>query len=92
MITENQRVDEINTVAAAIVAFRGFLRSGEFTYEAKDLYNKRSFKSTSLLCSDIMFSDLDKHITVLLKRSKTDYNYVGVNIIIAATVTPTCPM
>jgi hypothetical protein len=91
-MTENQRVDEINTVAVAIVAFRGFLWSGEFTYEAKDLYNKHSFKSTSLLRSDITFSDLDEHVTVLLKQSKTDYDYVGVNIIIAATATPTCPI
>jgi hypothetical protein len=91
-MTENQRVDEINTVAAAIVAFRGFLWSSKFTYKAKNLYNKRSFKSTSLLHSDIIFSDLDEHVMVLLKQSKTDYNHVGVNIIIAATATPTCPI
>jgi hypothetical protein len=66
-MTENQRIDEINTIAAATVAFGGFLRSGEFTYEAKDLRNKRSFKSTSLLRSDITFSDLDEHVTILLK-------------------------
>jgi hypothetical protein len=91
-MTENQKIDEINTVAAATVAFGGFLRSGEFTYEAKDLRNKRSFKNTSLLRSDITFSDLDEHVTVSLKRSKTDYDHVGVDIIIAATATPTCPV
>jgi hypothetical protein len=73
----------------AIIAFRGFLYSGEFTYKAKDLYNKRSFKNTSLLYSDIIFSDLNEYIIVLLKRSKTDYNYIGVNIIIAIIATPT---
>jgi hypothetical protein len=92
MITENQRIDEINTTAAATVAFGGFLHSGEFTYEAKDLHNKRSFKSTSLLRLDITFSDLDEHVTISLKRSKTDYDHVGVDIIIAATATPTCPV
>jgi hypothetical protein len=74
----------------AIVAFKGFLYSDEFTYKAKDLYNKRSFKNTSLLCLNIIFSDLDEHITVLLKWSKTNYDYISINIIIAVTATPTC--
>jgi hypothetical protein len=91
-MTKDQRIDEINIVAAATVAFGGFLRSGEFTYEAKDLYNKRSFKNTSLLRSDITFSDLDEHVIVSLKRSKTNYNHIGVDIIIAATATPTYPV
>jgi hypothetical protein len=89
IIIENQRIDEINTITVAIIAFKGFFYSGKFTYEAKDLCNKRSFKSTSLLCSDITFSDLDKHIIISLKRSKTNYNYIGINIIIAAIATPT---
>jgi hypothetical protein len=76
----------------ATIAFEGFLYSGEFTYKAKDLYNKRSFKNTSLLCLDIMFSDLNEYIIVLLKRSKTNYNYISVDIIIATTATPTCPI
>jgi hypothetical protein len=91
-MTKDQRIDEINIVAAAIVAFGGFLCSSEFTYEAKDLCNKRSFKNTSLLCSDIIFSDLDEYIIVLLKRNKTNYDYIGVDIIIAAIATPTCPV
>ena len=91
-MTESQKIDEINTVAAATVAYGGFLRSGEFTYESKDLQNKRVFTNTSLLRSDITFSDLDEHVTVSLKRSKTDYDHVGVDIIIAATGTSTCPV
>jgi hypothetical protein len=88
-MTENQRIDKINTITAATIAFKGFLYSGKFTYKAKNLYNKRSFKSTSLLCLDIIFSDLDKHITISLKQSKTNYNYISINIIIAAIATPT---
>jgi hypothetical protein len=91
-MTKNQRINKINIIAAATVAFGGFLYSGEFIYEAKDLYNKRSFKNTSLLCSDIIFSDLDEYIIILLKQSKTNYNYISVDIIIAATTTPTCLM
>jgi hypothetical protein len=91
-MTKDQRIDKINIVAMATIAFGGFLYSGEFTYEAKDLCNKRSFKNTSLLCSDITFSDLDEHIIVSLKQSKTNYNYIGVDIIIAVTATLTCPV
>jgi hypothetical protein len=91
-MTKDQRINEINIIAAATVAFGGFLRSGEFIYEAKDLCNKHSFKNTSLLCSDITFSDLDEYVIVLLKRSKTNYNYIGVDIIIAAIATPTYPV
>jgi len=36
-MTESQKIDEINTVAAVTVAYGGFLRSGEFIYELKDL-------------------------------------------------------
>jgi hypothetical protein len=66
-IIKDQRINEINIIATAIVAFRGFLYSSEFTYEAKDLYNKHSFKNTSLLRLDIIFSDLDEYIIVSLK-------------------------
>jgi hypothetical protein len=76
----------------AIVAFKGFFYSGKFTYKAKDLYNKRFFKNTSLLCLNIMFNDLNEHIIVSLKRSKTDYNYINVDIIIAIIATLTCPI
>jgi hypothetical protein len=91
-MTESQKVNEINTVAAATIAYKGFLRNGEFTYKLKDLRNKRTFSSTSLLRSDITFSDLDEHVIVSLKRSKTDYDHVGVDIIIAATGTLTYPV
>jgi hypothetical protein len=76
----------------AIVAFKGFFYSGKFTYKAKDLYNKCSFKNTSLLYSDIIFSNLNEYIIVLLKRSKTNYNYIGIDIIIAVIATPTYPV
>jgi hypothetical protein len=76
----------------AIIAFKGFLYSGEFTYKAKDLYNKRSFKNTSLLYLDITFNNLDEHIIILLKQSKTNYNHISINIIIAIIATLTCLM
>ena len=38
-----EQTNEINIVAAAATAFGGFLRSGEFTYEAKELRNITTF-------------------------------------------------
>jgi len=76
----------------AIIAYIGFLCSGEFIYKAKDLRNKRAFQNISLLQSDIIFNNLDKHIILLLKQSKTNYNHVRVNIIIAAIGTLTYPI
>jgi hypothetical protein len=89
---ESQRVDEINIVAIATIAYRGFLCSREFTYELKDLRNKRSFVDTSLLRLDITFSDLNKHVIVSLKRSKIDHDHIRVDIIIVVIGTPTCPI
>jgi hypothetical protein len=79
-------------IAAIAIGFGGFLRLGEFTYKAKDLLNTRTFENTSLLRSDVTFSDTDDHVTIALKRSKTDYDYKGVAIVIAASHTPTCPI
>jgi hypothetical protein len=92
IMTNKQKIDEVNIVAVATVAYGGFLRSGEFTYEAKDLQDKRAFASTSLLRSDITFGDVDEHVILSLKRSKTDYDHVGVDIVIATTGNSTCPV
>jgi hypothetical protein len=73
----------------ATIAFKGFLYSSEFTYKAKDLYNKRFFKNTSLLYLDITFSNLNEHIIISLKQSKTNYNHISVDIIITVTTTLT---
>ena len=91
-LTNRQKVDVVNIVTTATVAYGGFLRSGEVTYKATDLRNKRTFKDTSLLRSDITFGDLDEHVILSLKRSKTDHDHVGVNIVIAATGSSTCPV
>lgn len=84
------RIDEVNMAAAAAVAFGGFMRSGEITYEQRELDNQRTFQNTRLLRSDITFSENFDHVTLRLKRSKTDTLHKGVEIIIAATGSPTC--
>lgn len=78
--------------AATTVAFGGFLRSREFTYEAKDLRDLLAFQSTNILRSDVTFSDSNDYVIIALKRSKTDLQHKGVAIVISATDTATCPV
>jgi hypothetical protein len=86
------KVDELNFVASSATCFGGFMRSGEITVETKTPYNQSLLKKKGLLRSDVTFSDLDEHIIVHLKASKTDYNYKGVDIVISASDTSTCPV
>ena len=39
-----------------------------------------------------MFSDTDEHVTLALKRSKTDYNHESIEIIISAIGNSICPV
>jgi hypothetical protein len=84
-------INNINFVVAAKVAFAGFLRSGELTYDSSDLQDLRTFQQTRLVRSDITFGDLDDHAIISLKRSKTNYNHEGVETVVAATGSFTCP-
>jgi hypothetical protein len=85
-------MDELNMVAAATTAFAGMLRSGEFTWTNAERANSRVFEHTKLLRSDLTFGELDQHAILTLKRSKTDFDHKGVEIILAATNSPTCPV
>ena len=89
-LTTNDQIDELNMTAAIAIGFGGFLRLREFTYKAKDLLNLQTFKHTSLLRSDVTFSDTDDYVIIALKRSKTDYDHKGVAIVVAASRTLTC--
>ena len=42
-LSTGEQTNELNIVAAAVTAFGGFLRSGEFTYEGKELRNTTTF-------------------------------------------------
>ena len=86
------KVDEVNLTAALATGFAGFLRSGEFTYETRDLSSWRTFESTSLLRSNVRFSDSFDHAILTLKRSKTDLEHKGVQIVLAASLNSTCPV
>jgi integrase len=83
-------VNSLNINAAFKLAFAAFLRSGEFTYD--DRLDSRTFVNTTLTRSDVTFSDSYDHLVLRLKRSKTDTKHLGVDIIVAATGTRTCPI
>jgi hypothetical protein len=89
-LSTGEQINELNIVAAAATAFGGFLRSGEFTYEGKELQNTTTFQNTRLLRSDVTFSENNDHVSIRLKRSKTDTDHKGVEIIITASNSSTC--
>ncbi|OKP14626.1 hypothetical protein PENSUB_12534 [Penicillium subrubescens] len=90
-LSEAQKND-LNLAVAARVAFAGFLRVGEFTYSAADLRNTQVFTATKLTRGDIRLSPTMDHVLLTLKRSKTDRNHEGVNIVLAATNDAACPV
>lgn len=87
----SRSADDLNYNTAFKVAWAGFLRVGEFTHTLQDRHN-RTFHQTGLTRSDITFAENDEHVVLRLKRSKTDVNHTGVEIILAATDSPTCPV
>ena len=84
--------NDLNLAVAGRVAFAGFLRVGEFTYSAADLRNSQVFAATKLTRADVRFSPTMDHILLTLKRSKTDRNHEGVNVVLAATNDAACPV
>lgn len=84
-------IEELNIDTAFKVAWAGFLRMGEFTYTGAEA-KANTFINTKLTRSDITFSDRDQHAILRLKRSKTDLNHSGVEIILAATYDKNCPV
>lgn len=85
-------VGDINFSTACKIAWAGFLRSGEFTYSLKDQPGSRTFTNTKLTRSDITFDENFDYAILRLKRSKTDLDHKGVEIILAATHDQICPV
>lgn len=89
MSTDN--IDNINYSTAFKTAWAGFLRVGEFTYTQAELKSK-AFKETGLTRSDIIFAEDNSYAILRLKRSKTDINHQGVEIMLAAVNNSVCPV
>ena len=81
----------MNYDTAFKTAWAGFLQVGEFTYTQQDLKSK-AFKDTGLTRSDITFAEDDGYAILRLKRSKTDINHQGVEIMLAAVNNSLCPV
>lgn len=87
---------EANLRAFNLVAFAGFFRCGELTYEEKDKANIDFFRQSRVCRRDVRFSENFDSVTITLRSSKTDTEYNGVAVFIAATTEGdeilTCPV
>ncbi len=92
-ITEEEllSITDLNVDTAFKVAWAGLMRMGELTYTAAEA-KKATFARTGLTRSDIPFAEGDQYAILRLKRSKTDREHTGVQIILAAMGEPTCPV
>jgi integrase len=80
----NSDHDSINLKAALCVAFAGFLRSGEFTWD--------TLSGFYLARRDVVFNSSNS-VTLTLPSSKTDPFHRGVSIILAGCPSsPICPV
>lgn len=84
-------IDELNYDVACKIAWAGFLRSGEFFYTQEDM-NDPVFTQSHLTREDVTFASNNQYTILRLKFSKTDYDHSGVEIVLAATGTRTCPV
>jgi hypothetical protein len=78
-------VKDLSFNAAATTAFAGFLRLGEITY-SKSQKDSCAFTRTKCTRNDVTLAK--DHMTLRLKRSKTDVNHQGVLITITASGQP----
>ncbi len=92
-ITEEEllSITDLNVDSAFKLAWAGFIEIGELTYIAAEA-KKATFAQTSLTRSDISFAEGDQYVILRLKQSKTDKEHTRVQIVLAATGEPTCPV
>ncbi len=92
-ITEKEllSIEDLNVDTAFKVPWAGLMRIGELTYTAAEA-KKAKFAETGLTRSDILFAEGDQYAIPRLKQSKTNTEHTRVQIILAATGEPTCPL
>lgn len=84
-------ISDLNVDTAFKVVWAGFMRMGELTYTVAEA-KKATFAETGLTRSDISLAKGDQYAILRLKRSKTDTEHTGMQIILAATGERTCPV
>ena len=82
-------IENMNYDTAFKTAWAGFLQIGKFTYTQQNLKSK-AFKDTELTQSDITFAENNEYAILCLKRSKTNINHQGVEIILTAVNNSLC--
>lgn len=85
-------LDNLHFDTAIKLAFAGFFRTREITYEEGDLRNLEVFRHTRLQRRDVIFADNFEHATIHLRSSKSDYEHKGVDVIVSRTGSDTCPV
>ena len=85
--TYNPTCDGLNLKAAICVAFAGFLRSGEFTWDTLD-----SSSSQFQVARKHITFNMNGSITLMLPASKTDPYRKGTAIQLAQSNSPLCPV
>jgi hypothetical protein len=91
IISKVSSLNDLNASVALLVAWAGFLRIGEITYNIPPSRDP-TFTATKITRSDITFAVNDQYAILRLKRSKTDRDYTGVEVVLAATKELTCPV
>ena len=84
-------VNNLNIDTTFKVAWAGFMQLGKITYTVAEA-KKALFKDIRLTKSDISFAKGDQYAILRLKQSKTNVDHTGVQIMLAATGEPTCPV
>lgn len=82
----------MNINIAFQIAWTGFLRLGEIIYMVSKFKKKSTFVETYVIRSNILFAERDPYVVLKLKRSKTDLNHSGIQIILVATGKSTYPV
>ena len=84
-------IEKHNIDTAFKLAWDGFLQMGKLTYTSTES-QAQTFVDTKLTRSDIIFSERDQHVILWLKRSKTNINHIGIEIILVSIYDKTCPV
>ncbi len=86
---DHPTVTDFNIDTTFKMAWANFIRIEESIYMSAEA-KKATFSKTCLIRSNISFAEGDQYVVLRLKRSKTNTEHKGVQIILAATNNRTC--
>jgi hypothetical protein len=80
----------LNANAAFLIVFASFMQIGKFTHKQSNLNNLNRFKIEKLTRRCVTQSKGSNYYTLFLPRSKTDYDNLGVYIVVATVSNAAC--